>query len=417
MKKLTTLILLLLLQPFAFILGSDQPNIIFMLSDDQGWTETSVQMHPDIPNSKSDIVETPNLLKLAKQGMRFSQAYAPAPVCSPTRLSLQTGKSPAQNQWTKASRSYSAADGFKLIPPQSIRNIPDDELTIGELLQEAGYATAHYGKWHIAGGGPERHGYDESDGDTSNGDAAPHKGDNPVDIFGMGNRAAKFMQKNIKTDKPFFIQLSYHALHYPQNAKPATVAKYRKLMPNGDDRSVGRAAIGENLDEGIGLKRLINTPRSQLTDKEMALVTLRTQRAPGRLPIDFTALFEKGVEEHNIVLKDEDVIRVPRFTASVMVNGAVLAPAAIPFNESYAVHDYIERAGGFSPRAKKGDIVIVQGRSGNAVELAKVPRIEPGDAIYVPEKLPGQGWRIFRESLTILTNVATLILIIQNTRR
>jgi arylsulfatase A len=253
MKKLTTLILLLLLQPFAFILGSDQPNIIFMLSDDQGWTETSVQMHPDIPNSKSDIVETPNLLKLAKQGMRFSQAYAPAPVCSPTRLSLQTGKSPAQNQWTKASRSYSAADGFKLIPPQSIRNIPDDELTIGELLQEAGYATAHYGKWHIAGGGPERHGYDESDGDTSNGDAAPHKGDNPVDIFGMGNRAAKFMQKNIKTDKPFFIQLSYHALHYPQNAKPATVAKYRKLMPNGDDRSVGRAAIGENLDEGIGL--------------------------------------------------------------------------------------------------------------------------------------------------------------------
>jgi len=172
-----------------------------------------------------------------------------------------------------------------------------------------------------------------------------------------------------------------------------------------------------DLDEDIGLKRLINTPRSQLTDKEMALVTLRTQRAPGRLPIDFTALFEKGVEEHNIVLKDEDVIRVPRFTASVMVNGAVLAPAAIPFNESYAVHDYIERAGGFSPRAKKGDIVIVQGRSGNAVELAKVPRIEPGDAIYVPEKLPGQGWRIFRESLTILTNVATLILIIQNTRR
>ncbi len=253
MKRPTRIILLFLLQPLAFSLGADQPNIIFMLSDDQGWTETSVQMHPDIPYSKSEVVETPNLLKLAKQGMRFSQAYSPAPVCSPTRLSLQNGKSPGQNHWTKASRPVTAADGFKLIPPPNIRNISSDEFTIGELLQEAGYATAHYGKWHINGGGPEVHGYDESDGETENADAAPHKGDNPVDIFGMGKRAADFMKRSIQADKPFFIQLSYNALHYPENAKPATVAKYRKLMPNGNERSIGRAAIGENLDEGIGL--------------------------------------------------------------------------------------------------------------------------------------------------------------------
>ena len=253
MKRPTRIILLFLLQPLAFSLGADQPNIIFMLSDDQGWTETSVQMHPDIPNSKSEVVETPNLLKLAEQGMSFSQAYSPAPVCSPTRLSLQNGKSPGQNHWTKASRPVTAADGFKLIPPPNIRNISSDEFTIGELLQEAGYATAHYGKWHINGGGPEVHGYDESDGETENADAAPHKGDNPVDIFGMGKRAADFMKRSIQADKPFFIQLSYNALHYPENAKPATVAKYRKLMPNGNERSIGRAAIGENLDEGIGL--------------------------------------------------------------------------------------------------------------------------------------------------------------------
>ena len=253
MKKLHTLIFLFLLQPLAFSFGANKPNIIFMLSDDQGWTETSVQMHPDIPNSKSPVVETPNLLKLAKQGMRFSQAYSPAPVCSPTRLSLQNGKSPGQNHWTKASRPVTAADGFKLIPPPNIRNISDDEFTIGELLQQAGYATAHYGKWHINGGGPEVYGYDESDGETENADAAPHKGDNPVDIFGMGKRAAAFMEKSIQDDKPFFIQLSYNALHYPENAKPATVAKYRKLISNGNERSIGRAAIGENLDEGIGL--------------------------------------------------------------------------------------------------------------------------------------------------------------------
>ncbi|MBC9868584.1 MAG: sulfatase-like hydrolase/transferase [Opitutae bacterium] len=230
-----------------------KPNIIFMLSDDQGWTETAVQMHPEVENSKSAIVETPHLVKLASQSMRFSQAYSPAPVCAPSRISLQTGKSPAQVRWTKASRSHTAVDGFKLIPPQSIRQIAREEFTIGELLQSCGYATAHYGKWHISGGGPEQHGYDESDGDTSNRDAAPHKGDNPVDIFGMGKRAAAFLKKQVEAGKPFFIQMSYNALHYPENARPDTMEKYRTKIRNGNDRLVGRAAIGENLDEGIGL--------------------------------------------------------------------------------------------------------------------------------------------------------------------
>ncbi len=261
MKRPTRIVLLFLFQPLAFSLGADQPpvvslskpNIIFLLSDDQDWTETSVQMHPDVPIAKSLHIQTPNLERFATQGMRFSQAYAPAPVCAPTRISLQTGKSPAQMHWTKASRPYTAADGFKLIPPQNIRSIPDSEITIGEQLQSAGYATAHYGKWHIMGGGPEKHGYDESDGETSNNDAAPHKGDNPVDIFGMGRRAAAFMEKHSKAGKPFFIQMSYHALHYPQNAKPATIEKYQKVLPGANEKAIGRAAIAENLDEGVGL--------------------------------------------------------------------------------------------------------------------------------------------------------------------
>ncbi|VGO15238.1 hypothetical protein PDESU_03820 [Pontiella desulfatans] len=113
--------------------------MVFILSDDQDWTETSVQMHPELPNSKSAFIETPNLEKLAAQGMVFSAAYAPAPVCSPTRISLQTGKSPAALRWTKASSPVTAADNFPLIPPSIIKNLPAGETTIAEMLKTVGY--------------------------------------------------------------------------------------------------------------------------------------------------------------------------------------------------------------------------------------------------------------------------------------
>ena len=228
-------------------------NFVFMLSDDQGWNGLSVAMHPDIAGSKSNFYQTPNLEKLAGQGMRFSNAYAPASVCSPTRASLQTGKSPAQLRWTKASPIVTAEDGYKLIPPMHGKELPTDETTIAELLKEAGYATAHYGKWHLGGRGPERHGYDESDGDTGNQDAAPFTDPNPVDVYGMSERAVDFMEKNTKAGKPFFIQLSYHALHYPENALKDTLKKYTRLASGRNEKDIQRAAITENLDTGVGM--------------------------------------------------------------------------------------------------------------------------------------------------------------------
>ncbi len=231
-----------------------RPNIVFMMSDDQAWNGLSVPMHPSLAWSKSAVVETPNLEKLATQGMRFSAAYAPASVCAPTRISLQTGRSPAALQWTKASRSVTAADGHKMIGPRNIRSINRNEVTIAELLREAGYSTAHYGKWHINGGGPAAHGYDESDGDISNEYAHQYSDPNPADIFGMAKRAAAFMEKNKKANKPFFIQMSWHALHAPQNAMKQTLAKYaKKIGGNVEDKRVGSAAIAENLDTGVGM--------------------------------------------------------------------------------------------------------------------------------------------------------------------
>ncbi|MDX1925430.1 MAG: sulfatase [Pirellulaceae bacterium] len=229
--------------------AADRPNIVFMLSDDQGWNGLSVAMHPTLAASKGEIFQTPNLEKLAEQGMRFSSAYAPAPVCSPTRISLQTGKSPAQLHWTKAAP---AVPGRKLTEPRLIKSLSNNELTIGELLKRAGYATAHYGKWHIAGGGPGEHGYDDHDGDTGNENAFKFTDPNPVDIFGMAERAAKFMEKSKNENKPFYIQLSWNALHAPELAMKSTQAKYEKIAATNNARQVATAAITEDLDSGVG---------------------------------------------------------------------------------------------------------------------------------------------------------------------
>ncbi|MEE3369832.1 MAG: sulfatase [Planctomycetota bacterium] len=246
--------LLILLVPVGSACAADRPNIVFMMSDDQAWNGLSVPMHPDLDWSKSSIVETPNLEKLAAQGMRFTAAYAPASVCAPTRISLQTGKSPAAVHWTKASRSVTAVDGYKMIGPRNVRQIDRNETTIGELLRDAGYRTAHFGKWHINGGGPAAHGYDESDGDIGNEYAFQYRDPNPADIFGMAKRAAAFMEQSKKANKPFFIQMSWHALHAPQNALKTTLAKYAQRMNSSvDEKRVGSAAIAENLDTGVGM--------------------------------------------------------------------------------------------------------------------------------------------------------------------
>lgn len=243
-----------------------KPNILLLLSDDQAWNGLSVQMHPDMEESKNPLVQTPNLEKLASQGMRFSAAYAPSFSGTPSRASLQTGKSPAQSRWTKDFASLTAEDGFKLIPPPSLTELSGSEYTIAEMLQSAGYLTAHYGKWGLGGGGPENHGFAYSDGDIEGADPELHVEPNSADIYGMGQRAMKLMEQSQAQSQPFFIQMSYHALDHPETASKALIEKYRNLLPNGNAREIGRAAIAEELDKGVG----------QLLDKLDDLMLSRT---------------------------------------------------------------------------------------------------------------------------------------------
>ena len=232
--------------------AAKQPNVLFLLADDQAWAGTSVAMHPTHAWSKSSIIETPHVERLAKEGLRFSNAYAPSPMCASTRIAFQTGRSSAAMHWTKAGQSQRPQAAYKLVGPRLNLNLPKDEVTIGEMLQGAGYRTAHFGKWHLGSGGPAAHGYDESDGDAGNERAAQFKDPNPVDIFGMADRAIAFMKKSQAEKKPWFIQMSWLALHSPENALAATKAKYGKKLQGGNSRAIGRAAIAEDLDTGVG---------------------------------------------------------------------------------------------------------------------------------------------------------------------
>lgn len=142
--------------------ASTPPNFIVILTDDQGWGTTSVMMDPRVPESKSDFFLTPNIERLAVSGMRFFQAYASHCNCSPSRASLQTGRSPAALHLTDIIERNSGPmyEGNKLIPPRHVAALSKDDTTIPQLLKafNPGYRAAHFGKWHLAGGGPQNYG-------------------------------------------------------------------------------------------------------------------------------------------------------------------------------------------------------------------------------------------------------------------
>ncbi len=247
------IIILMLVCFISTAAKASQKNIILILSDDQSWAGLSVMMDPDVKHSISLYDETPNLELLAAEGARFTNAYAPSPVCSPSRISIQTGKTPARLNWTKAAPFISDDNGQYLIPPHHDKNIASAEITIGEMLKTADYKTAHFGKWHLLGGGPQSHGYDVSDGDIGNKYAAKFSDPNPVDLFGMIERAKKFINESQQENKTFYLQLSFHALHYPENALNDTIKKYDQKYPDSlQEIEIQRLALNENMDEAIG---------------------------------------------------------------------------------------------------------------------------------------------------------------------
>jgi arylsulfatase A len=260
----------LLLAPLSAlpVAVSDRPSFVFILGEGHGWSSTSVQMDDAVPASKSAFVRTPNLERLAADGMRFANFYAPSPRCTPSRASLLTGKSPAQLHMTfvgEGKKDSGANLNGRVIPPSASIELPANETTIAKALKRAGYATAHFGKWHLGRANPREHGFEENDGANSNGGPDNVENPHPKQLYAMAELGMDFMTRQAKGGKPFYLQLSHYASRQGGDASPEALAAVKAWGGNLNERELAEAAADYDLDIVLGmvLRKLDTTLKSQ----------------------------------------------------------------------------------------------------------------------------------------------------------
>ena len=252
------------------ISAEPKTNVVFFLIDDLGWRELGCY--------GSDYYQTPNIDRLAKEGVRFTDAYSACTVCSPTRAAIMTGKYPARlllTQWLPSGRW--SRTGHKMKEGRYISNLPLEEVTIAEVLRDHGYKTAFMGKWHL---GTETYYYPEHQGFDVNGAGRDYgapgsyffpftgkwkipstgqtlhkkqplsgkKGDYLADR--LAEEAESFIRNN--SDNPFFLMLSHYAVHTPLQGKPGKVLNYEKNPENKRQGKPAYAAMVESVDESVG---------------------------------------------------------------------------------------------------------------------------------------------------------------------
>ena len=260
---------------------SKRPNIIIINSDDMGWS--------DLACYGNTIHETPNIDAFAKESILFTDFYAAAPVCSPTRASIMTGKYPARlhmTTWSENAREeHGISKGQKLITGTAIADLPLGEITIAEALRNEGYHTIHIGKWHLGESEfyPENQGFGLSIGGGAWGCPAnffyPYTGvfsGSQRYIPGLGrsgsgdnsyfkNREGEYltdrltdeaiaiMKDAVSTDAPFFMNLNYYAVHTPIEAPDSLVRYYRESISKaGKNGNPTYAAMVHKVDENVG---------------------------------------------------------------------------------------------------------------------------------------------------------------------
>lgn len=250
MKKVTLAIILLLFVRISFF-AQDRPNIVFILADDLGGR--------DLPAYGNPFNEAPNIDKLASQGMLFSSAYA-APVCSPTRASIQSGQYPARvgifdfitGHW----RPYEEVT----VPVHRVQHLPDEIFTIGDALHQAGYKTGYFGKWHL-GNRPEHlpaaRGYDQTHVYAGGGFYHPkfipeYKAQENKRLSEiLSDMGVDFIKEN--SEEPFFLFISHYDVHVQLEADRDIIDKYLQKEKAADySCNAVYAGMIEHVDRSVG---------------------------------------------------------------------------------------------------------------------------------------------------------------------
>ena len=254
-----------LLSLSVFAQHARQPNIVLVLADDLGWKDVGYQ--------GSDFYETPNIDRLAKAGMVFTQAYAGAGNCAPSRAVLLSGQyGPRHGVYAVDSTDRGPKNLMRMIPIPNKSGLAPAQVTMAEALKAAGYATGIFGKWHLGGkdgATPEAQGFDVYfDSRKPNPNQRRDEPEDPKGIYSLTRAAVSFIEQN--KDKPFFAYVAQHAIHSALEARPASLAKFKAKQPGAQHKNALYAACLYDLDDGVGL--LLNKLKELGLDKNTLFI-------------------------------------------------------------------------------------------------------------------------------------------------
>jgi arylsulfatase A-like enzyme len=368
--------------------GGNQPNIIFILADDLGWA--------DVGFNGAAYYETPNLDRLAASGITFSNAYANAANCAPTRASILSGQyTPRHGILTVGASNRGDQKAQRLIPVPNQSVLDTGTFSMAKMLKTADYHTAFIGKWHLGNhleSSPLAHGFDYTLAGWERGSPksyfSPYQNpaleDGPEGEYltdRLTSEAMKYIQSRNASKAPFFLYLSYYAVHAPFEAKDSLIAKYRSKNPavEGRDNPIYAAMI-ETLDVNIG--RLHQYLEEQGLMDNTILVFWSDNGGSFRATVNNPLKGAKGMPW-------EGGIRVPAFICS-----PTIFPKALSIDEPVISTDlyptFAEWAGAFLPDDYPLDGVSL------APLLSRQQLEERALFWYAPVYLPGSGAYAFR---------------------
>lgn len=242
------IVLLLVLSAPPAARAETRPNLLLIYADDLGWKDVGYQ--------GTDFHETPNIDRLARQGMVFTQGYAGAGNCAPSRAVLLAGQyTPRHAVYAVNSTQRGPQPLMRMIPVPNRSGLPAATVTLADALGSAGYATGIFGKWHLGGadGAPPRaQGFDAVfDSRAPNPNARRNEPEDPKGVYSLTRAAISFIEKN--RSRPFFAFVSYHAIHTALEARPSSLAKFKAKKAGRQHHDPLYAACLYDLDDGVGL--------------------------------------------------------------------------------------------------------------------------------------------------------------------